>query len=360
MYPILIAGAGNIGKLIACLLAESGSYKVYLSDINLSHLPKNALGTQKSNIEFIEFDATDKAMFGQIVGKTQIKAVVCALPYFCNVAVAESAREHHLHYFDLTEDTYASEKVSELAANADAAFVPQCGLAPGFVSIVANEYMHRFDKIQDVLMRVGALPQHANNQLKYSLTWSTEGVINEYGNPCYALVGGETVPLQPLEGLEQVEIDGMVYEAFNTSGGLGTLVFSFKHKVDTMNYKTLRYPGHCHQMKFLMNDLKLNEDRSTLQNILENALGKTKQDVVIIYVAVKGIQNEELMEETFVKKIYPQKIAGKMWSAIQVTTASSLCAVVDKITQESPKGLVLQESIPLAAITDNRFGQCYR
>ena len=93
-----------------------------------------------------------------------------------------------------------------------------------------------------------------------------------------------------------------------------------------MDYKTIRYPGHCEQMRLLMNDLKLNQDRGTLKRILENAVPQTLQDVVIVYAAVTGMQHGELREENYVSKIYPQIIAGRLWSAIQVSTASGICA----------------------------------
>ena len=186
-------------------------------------------------------------------------------------------------------------------------------------------------------LRVGALPQHPNNVLKYSLTWSTEGLINEYGNPCQAMSDGRLVEVAPLEGLEEIEIDGTLYEAFNTSGGLGSLAETHGAHCESMNYKTIRYPGHCEQMRLLMNDLKLNHDRATLKRILENAVPQTLQDVVIVYAAVTGTQDGQLREENYVNKIYPQVIAGRLWSAIQVTTAAGITAVVDLVLEHPGK-----------------------
>jgi len=210
-----------------------------------------------------------------------------------------------------------------------------------------------------VRLRVGALPQHPHNVLKYSLTWSTEGLINEYGNPCEAIADGRLLEIRPLEGLEEIEIDGTLYEAFNTSGGLGSLAQTCGARCESMDYKTIRYPGHCAQMRLLMNDLKLNQDRATLKRILENAVPQTLQDVVIVYAAVTGLQNGELREENYVSKIYPQMIAGRLWSAIQVSTASGLCAVLDLVLShpERHHGLVTQESFRLPDILDNRFGR---
>ena len=210
-------------------------------------------------------------------------------------------------------------------------------------------------------MRVGALPVNQNNALKYSLTWSTDGLINEYGNTCYGIENREMTNLLPLEGFETITLDGIHYEAFNTSGGLGTLADTYAEKVNTMNYKTLRYPGHCKIIKLLMNDLKLNHDRATLKRVLENAIPKTLQDVVLIYVAVTGYKDEDLFEENYVKKIYPQTIAGKLWSSIQVTTAAGICGVMDIALSHPGKyqGFVTQESIAFDEFVANRFGQYY-
>src|SRR6185312_2690009 len=124
-----------------------------------------------------------------------------------------------------------------------------------------------------------------------------------------------------------------LYEAFNNSGGLGSLAQSRGERCESMNYKTIRYPGHCAQMRLLMNDLKLNHDRTTLKHILENAVPQTLQDVVIVYAAVMGTQDGELREENYVNKIYPQMIAGRLWSAIQVTTAAGITSVVDLVLE---------------------------
>jgi saccharopine dehydrogenase-like NADP-dependent oxidoreductase len=197
--------------------------------------------------------------------------------------------------------------------------------------------------------------------LKYSLTWSTDGVINEYGNLCKSIVDGAEVDVMPLEGLEEIEIDGTLYEAFNTSGGLGSLGETYRDRVANMNYKTIRYPGHCEQMRLLMNGLKLNHDRETLKRILENSVPQTLQDVVIIYAAVTGMQDGELREENYVNKVYPQVVAGRLWSAIQITTAAGVCAVLDIVLSKPGQqgGFVAQEEFQLPEILDNRFGRFY-
>lgn len=361
MHRVLVLGAGKIGALISGLLADAGNYQVQLADVNADAACAVARAHGKRTLTAHGVDASDVAALAQHLKDNPCDAVISSLPFYCNPGVAQVAREQGLHYFDLTEDVEVTRAVRAIAEGSDRAFVPQCGLAPGFISIAANELISHFDELRSIRMRVGALPQHPNNVLKYSLTWSTEGLINEYGNPCFAIADRRLVEAAPLEGLEEIEIDGTLYEAFNTSGGLGSLGETFGDRCEQMNYKTIRYPGHCVQVRLLMNDLKLNQDRATLKRILENAVPQTLQDVVIVYVAVSGRQDGELREENYVNKVYPQEILGRLWSAIQVTTAAGITAVVDLVLSgpEDYRGFVRQEQFRLPEVLANRFGAWY-
>jgi|HubBroStandDraft_1064217.scaffolds.fasta_scaffold00826_3 saccharopine dehydrogenase-like NADP-dependent oxidoreductase len=361
MHRVLILGAGKIGALVSGLLAESGGYQVQLTDVDGAAADAVIRAHSAANLSAFALDATDTTALAAHLKAQPVDAVISGLPYYCNVGVAQVARQARVHYFDLTEDVEVTRAVRAVASGASQAFVPQCGLAPGFISIAAAELITHFDELRAVKLRVGALPQHPNNVLKYSLTWSTEGLINEYGNPCQAISDGRLREVAPLEGLEEIEIDGTLYEAFNTSGGLGSLAETHGAHCETMNYKTMRYPGHCEQMRLLMNDLKLNHDRATLKHILENAVPQTLQDVVIVYAAVTGKQDGQLREESYVNKIYPQVIAGRLWSAIQVSTASGITAVVDLVLEHPGRyhGFVAQEQFRLTDILANRFGRYY-
>ncbi|MGN6144081.1 MAG: saccharopine dehydrogenase family protein, partial [Mesorhizobium sp.] len=259
------------------------------------------------------------------------------------------------------EDVASTRRVKELAKGAKTAFIPQCGLAPGFISIVANDLASRFDTLESVRMRVGALPQYPSNALNYNLTWSTDGVINEYCEPCEAIVEGELVEVPPLEEREEFSLDGVTYEAFNTSGGLGTLAETLKGKVRTLNYRTIRYPGHAAIMKALLNDLGLRHRRDVLKDIFESALPATMQDVVIVFVTVSGRKNGRLLQETYANKVYSQRVGASVRSAIQITTASGICAVLDMLADGSlpAKGFVRQEDIALDTFLANRFGHAY-
>ncbi len=361
MRNVTILGGGKIGSLIATLLQECGDYRVHLGDVDKEVVVDLSQGLTSDRFQATQLDVQDRKELSRFLEQERPDAIISSLPFYCNPLVGEVARSLGAHYFDLTEDVEVTKHIRQVSEGAPCAFVPQCGLAPGFISIVAHDLMTHFDEVEIVKMRVGALPVNPSNVLKYSLTWSTDGLINEYGNTCYGIEQGEEVALQPLEGYETIEIDGLLYEAFNTSGGLGTLADTYTGKVKTMNYKTLRYPGHCEKIHLLMNDLKLNDDRPTLKRILENAVPKTLQDVVIIYTSVTGMRQGELFEENYVKKIYPRTIAGKLWSAIQVTTAAGMCSVVDLVFEATDRyqGFVTQETFALASVVSNRFGRWF-
>jgi saccharopine dehydrogenase-like NADP-dependent oxidoreductase len=351
----MLLGSGKIGHAIATMLGSTGDYELTAADRDvesLERLPQKNLRTQV--LDVTEPSALRAAMQGQEV-------VVSAMPYHVTPLIAAAAKEAGAHYFDLTEDVESTRTVKSLAKDARTAFVPQCGLAPGFISIVAHDVTKRFQSLRDVNMRVGALPVYPTNALKYNLTWSTDGLINEYCNPCEAIVDGRLREVPALEEIEHFSLDGIDYEAFNTSGGLGTLCETLEGRVENLNYKTVRYPGHRDIIKTLVRDLRLGLRRDILKDVLETAIPITYQDVVLVFVTVSGQQNGLLTQESYAKKIYAQEIEGKLMSAIQVTTAASICAMVDLTVQGAlPRcGFVRQEQADLGAFLENRFGRVY-
>jgi saccharopine dehydrogenase-like NADP-dependent oxidoreductase len=359
MHRVLLLGAGKIGGVIAKLLAGCGDYDVLVGDI--SEPPLARLSAQVPGIEVRRMDVTDPATLRvQMQGRT---AVISALSFDVNPGVAEAAADAGLSYFDLTEDVEVRRAVARIAKEAGPGriFMPQCGLAPGFVSIAAYALARDFDQLDEVRMRVGALPKFPTNEMKYNLTWSTDGLINEYGNRCEAIHNGQPIEVLPLEGLEHFSLDGIDYEAFNTSGGVGTLCDTLAGRVRSLNYKTIRYRGHRDLMAFLMNELRLNDRRAILKDFLETAVPITPQDVVLIFCTVNGWKEGRLTQITDARKIYHQESRGEPWSAIQLTTASSLCAVVDLhyAGQLPGQGFVRQEQVSLDTFLANRFGKCY-
>ena len=356
MRKVAVVGAGKIGSTVVDLLEGTGDYQVVVidrSEAALADLNPHA----KAERVALAIDAPGR-LAATLKG---CFAVVNCAPYHLTTTVAEAAKAAGAHYLDLTEDVASSRVVRELANDATTAFIPQCGLAPGFITIAAWALAKHFGELHDVRLRVGALPRYPSNALNYNLTWSTDGVINEYCEPCEAIVNGRLREVPALEECEEFALDGVSYEAFNTSGGLGTLCATLDGKVRNLNYKTIRYPGHAAIMKALLNDLNLRNRRDVLKDILENSVPATLQDVVIVFVTVSGMKDGRLMQETYVNKVYAQNVGGEMKSAIQVTTAGAICAVLDLLADgKLPRtGFIRQEDIELDVFLANRFGQFY-
>jgi saccharopine dehydrogenase-like NADP-dependent oxidoreductase len=358
---VLVLGAGKMGSLIACLLAGSGRYAVEVAGRVPGAVAALAgqlgLGRDCGH----EVDAADGPALAQLLAERHFDVVVSGLPYHANPQVASLAVEHGIDYFDLTEDLAVSRRIREACAGAKTVVMPQCGLAPGLVNVVAAHLIGRFEEPDTVRLRVGALPQRASNTLKYALTWSTEGVINEYGNPCEAIERGRACTVRPLEGLESLILDGVTYEAFNTSGGLGTLAETYDGRVQYLDYKTIRYPGHCQAFRLLLDELRLNGDRETLKRIVENALPRTLDDMVLVYVSASGRRGGDFVEESWFRRLYPQQLGDRTWSAIQVATAAGLCGVLEVVLagRRRSSGFLRQESIPLEDFMATTFGHYY-
>lgn len=356
--PILILGAGKIGRAIARLFHHTGDYAVRVGDYSESALEHLKAET---DVETLQVDVSQADALGKAIADSSI--VVSACSFDVNPGIARAALSAGASYFDLTEDVETTRAVREVAAEARPGqiFMPQCGLAPGFISIVAHQLCEGFDKLDRVKMRVGALPLYPTNMLKYNLTWSTDGLINEYCNPCEAIRDGQLVELQPMEGLEQFALDGVDYEAFNTSGGLGTLCQTLGESVVDLDYKTVRYKGHRYLMTFLLDGLRFRDRRSLLKDLLETAVPCTNQDVVLAFATVSGWRDGQFEQRADARKIYHGDIHGLPASSIQITTATSLCAAVDLHREGKlpTQGFVRQEDISLPAFLDNRFGAPY-
>ena len=358
MKRVLLLGAGKIGRMITKMLSDSGDYEVTVADYDQQALDRIH---QTRGVPVRQLDASSAADLSSAMKKMDL--VISALSFRFNPLIAQCALDTNTSYFDLTEDVETTRAVRKVAENAKPGqiFMPQCGLAPGFISIVAHHLTKQFDSLDRVHMRVGALPQFPTGQMKYNLTWSTDGLINEYCNPCEAIQENERIEVLPLEGLEDFSLDGVRYEAFNTSGGLGTLCETLDGKVRELNYKTIRYQGHRDLMVFLVNELRMSERREMFKELLESSVPITFQDVVVTFCTASGMRNGNLVQMSDARKVYAEEIAGERWSGIQLTTSAGICTAVDlHATGRLPlQGFVRQEDVDFDVFLANRFGKTY-
>lgn len=359
-HTILVMGAGKIGTTVAGLLSNTNEYKVYLGDLKA---PLNIPNIKNNPIEFVQTNIQSPEKIKEFINQNNVAAVISCLPFHLTLEVAKIAHECGIHYFDPTEDVAITESVTQLAKNSTGIFAPQCGLAPGFISIAANSLMEGMNEIEHVKMRVGALSQSTSNSLHYAFTWSIDGVINEYIHPCIIIENGKKHITPALGGLETLTINNNYYEAFHTSGGVGSLADTYNGRVKNLDYKTIRYPGHCNKMSFLLQDLKLKNDPELIKIIISKVVPHVEKDKVVVYIAVQGYKDGQLHEKTYSNTLYPINIGDQTYTAIQMTTASGICAVVDMVVKENKfknnTGIVKQEQITLSDFLSNRFGAYY-
>lgn len=344
-----VLGLGKVGSLVATLL--SSKFEVEGMD---QVEPDGAFSfkTKKGDV------SKDENIREFLKNK---QAVVSCLPYFLNIKIAQTAADMGVHYFDLTEDVPTLNAIRKIAENSTAVLAPQCGLAPGFIGILGAGLYSQFSEIRAIKLRVGALPLHPMGQLGYSFTWSAEGVINEYLNDAEVIHNRQRKMVSSLDDVESININGRQYEAFSTSGGLGTMCETLEGKVDTLNYKTMRYPGHRDGMKLLLYDLQLKNDRKLAKEILNNALPLVDEDIVLIYAAVEGKIDGQLRRKEFSESYRKITLEGQDWRAISWTTACSISTVVDLVSEGKlkNKGFIKQEEIPLEMFLKSDFGSMY-
>jgi len=246
---LLVLGAGLQGCACAYdLLQNPAITQVTLADLRPDKLPKFLAGDWNGRLRTIRLDVSDSAAVrSAFAGQA---AVMSAIPYYYNGPMARAAVEGGCHFSDLggnTEIVLEQKKLHQQAEAKGISVIPDCGLAPGMVNILAAEGIRRLDKAEKVKIFVGGLPQTPEPPLNYQIVYSLEGALDYYTTPSWVLRGGRPVQVDALSEVESVEFPSPVgtLEAFHTGGGISTLPFAYQGKIDVMEYKTLRYPGHA-------------------------------------------------------------------------------------------------------------------
>lgn len=208
---------------------------------------------------------------------------------------------------------------------------------------------------------MGALPASPSGLLGYAFNWSPEGVVNEYLNDCEVIRHGRRRFVPSMSETETVWIGGTQLEAFTTSGGLGTMCATFEGRVERLDYKTLRYPGHCELMRFFFDELHLRLDRELAGRILVKAKPPVDDDVVYLYAAAEGLREGVATREQVVRVYRPALVAGRRWRAISWTTAASACAAVELVARGRlpVRGFLRQEDVDLDVLLATPTGKLF-
>ncbi|MFO0984606.1 MAG: saccharopine dehydrogenase C-terminal domain-containing protein [Planctomycetota bacterium] len=329
---VLVLGAGMMGSAAACDLARArGVTRVYVGDVNLRRAENAAAMAHTDNIEPLCLDVADHSSL--VRAMKMAGTTLAAVSYKVNLQLTHAALEAGSHLCDLGGNNTVVREQLKLTLRARAkgvTIIPDCGLAPGLACLMAARGLAQIGgQAESLEIRVGGLPQHPRPPLNYKLVFAPSGLINEYVEPCLVVRDGKTVTVEPMTELEAVEFPAPfgTLEAFHTSGGLSTLPESFAGRITNMQYKTLRYPGHCERMKAML-DLGLKSDqlidlpsgqrvrpREVFERVLEQSLVNDDQDAVLVRVSLLH------QGRTHVQEIIDKQDAKSGHTAMMRTTA---------------------------------------
>src|SRR6266516_3730123 len=249
---MLVLGAGLQGSACAYdLLHNQEVEEVRLADLHTGHLPHFLAPYSGSRLIFTTLDVRDKEAVLALMRQTD--AVMSAIPYYFNYELAELAVEAGVHFSDLggnTEIVFKQKTLDAAARKKGITIIPDCGLAPGMVNILAEHAIRQLDAVDEVKIFVGGLPQFPEPPLNYQIVYSLEGVLDYYTTLSWIIRNGARTQVRALSEVESVVFETLgELEAFHTAGGLSTMAFRYEGRIPSMEYKTLRYPGHAALME---------------------------------------------------------------------------------------------------------------
>jgi len=364
-----IFGAGAIGSAVYHLLKDRTNYSVTVADMTPYNATRSGAFAEE---DYKQIDTRHPGANNSILQDfvCDFTLIINALPYTENMVIHNACMECNIPYFDFSEDAeldnwirdrkYVSETRTGIQFT-----MPHCGLAPGMSTVIANNLMHDMDPVDHIKIRVGALSQDATNKLKYHLSWSADGLVNEYCGDCAIIRDGKYYEVPTLTGYETLMIGGDTYEAFNTSGGLGTFARTIADLDDerfthsNINYKTIRRKGHHNLIDFLINDLRI--PNKELIEIIKRGVSTTRRDVVILFITAGGRINGKHKERIYKKVFYPETYNDRYYTAIELTTASGMLTMVELFLQGKLKkeGYYKQEDVNLSDAVNTKFGSMF-
>jgi lysine 6-dehydrogenase len=353
---IVILGAGLMGRVAAYFFANhpDGPFPVRLADKDAAMLRDAVDWLRSDRVESLTVDAGSEIEVGRALAG--MKVCLSCVPYFLNPKVARAALRSRLSMVDLGGNPQITDVILSLnddARRKNIAFIPDTGLAPGLVNVLAWDLVHRFQKCEAVHLRVGGLPQKPEGPLKYAQFFSIHGLLNEYLESAREIRDGKPVDVPSPSDVEELVFDELGnYEAFVTSGGTSTLPKTLLGKVSRLDYKTIRYPGHYAALKLLV-DLGLTSmkrvrvdgaevaPRDLLTRILEETLPRNVPDIVLVQVRAVGDGGREEKIELAARQDERRGISGMGQMTAFPAAAVALAVLVGNV----PPGAHPQETV---------------
>ncbi len=358
-YNIIIAGAGGIAEAAGLILAEwsAVSPTIYIGNRTLEKAQSVSEwikeGTTKT-CKVVPFLLDTNAISDEMKGIFEKgDALLDCLPGSLAPKIAQFAKDFGLYYANLTEYVAETDQIINLAKNANTGFVLQTGLAPGYINVLANHLFQEFCKDFDVEavdtleFKVGALTINAVAPHYYGFTWSPIGVATEYVKDAIAIRDFKKVSLPSLSERKGIIINGLAFEEDLTSGGAADLPDALKGKVRSLDYKTLRHPGHYAWVADQLSkiDSKINPIE-TLQHRMLDFIPHVEDDQIVLYAAVQGKDSKGTLRRREISKmIHPQRVGLHQLRAIQTTTAVPLLQSIQWLLESRSKGITLQSTL---------------
>ncbi|MFE3847849.1 saccharopine dehydrogenase family protein [Flavobacterium sp. LB3P45] len=368
-FNIIIAGAGGIAEAVGLILMEWSEVTptLFIGDRTHSKAKKVANWIQEgtTNSGFIkDFHLAETGLTDEMrVILRQGDIILDCLPGSQAPRIAQFAKDFKLQYANLTEYVSETEEIIALAKNAETGFLLQTGLAPGYIGLLANGIFQEFcsdfnvAKVDKLELKVGALTTHAVAPHYYGFTWSPIGVATEYLEDTIVLRNFIKTTLPSLSERKTIIIDGVTYEEDLTSGGSADLADALSGKVGSLDYKTLRHPGHYAwvQDQFL-NLVNFDNSIIDLQQKMEAIIPHVEDDQIILYAAVEGKDADGILRRREIaKRILPQKIGKHQLRAIQTTTAAPLAQAAKLLLENPHNGIILQSHIDSIAFLNGNY-----
>lgn len=373
-FNIIIAGAGGIAEAVGLILMEWSEVTptLFIGNRTLSNAQKVAQwieeGMTKSGT-ITPFHLPESGLTDEMKTILQQSDIILdCLPGSQGPRMAQLAKEYQLHYANLTEYVAETNEITALAKDAQTGFVLQTGLAPGYIDLLAHGLFRQFcidynvDKVDKLEFKVGALTRHAVAPHYYGFTWSPVGVATEYLKDAIVLRDFTKTTLPSLSGRSTIIIGGIAYEDDLTSGGAADLPDVLAGKVRSLDYKTLRHPGHYSWVQEQLVGFRTSEQAiEILQQKMEAAIPHIEDDQIVLYAAVEGKDADGfLRRREIAKRIVPQKVGRHELRAIQTTTAAPLVQSAQLLLENQLKGVILQSQIdPVAFLKGNYVTRVY-
>jgi saccharopine dehydrogenase-like NADP-dependent oxidoreductase len=368
-YNIIIAGAGGIAEAAGLLLAEWShiSPTIYIGNRTLAKAEKVAKWIQNGTTKPCEVHGFHLPEDGLTQEMQNIlkkgDALLDCLPGSLAPKMAQLAKDYKLHYANLTEYVAETNQIIDLAKNASTGFILQTGLAPGYIDVLANHLFQQFckdykvDKVDSLSFKVGALTDHAIAPHYYGFTWSPVGVATEYIKDCIAIRNHKKTTVPALTERATIIINGIAYEEDLTSGGAADLPDALAGKVGSLDYKTLRHPGHYQWIDNIVKGLpKTDATIEQLQTAMQAIVPHIEDDQIIIYAAVEGKDSKGILRRREVaKKISPLHVGKHTLRAIQTTTAVPLLQSIKYLLETNSKGVILQSQLDTESFLNGDF-----